>query len=192
MDADTIEMADKYLKEAGKKARHAAQKLIAEIRRAGSAGATYRPEVPREVDMVLYFDESHELTKMRTALSGIEEGLTADDMRTAYQTLCWALDSLRNEEGVPSDQGNLMAVFLSTTSHLATYSPSNTFHWSARTHDGKLGLQPPIVELPFDLWKTEHIVTEEAHRINEVCRPEFMVRFGRPLYASILYTSLVC
>jgi hypothetical protein len=73
--------------------------LIAEIKRAENAVASFRQEAPREIGMALYFGESHQLTTLGTKF-GIEEELTADDMRTAYQTLCCTLDSLRDNGGI--------------------------------------------------------------------------------------------
>ncbi|KAF8523912.1 hypothetical protein BU17DRAFT_63556 [Hysterangium stoloniferum] len=42
-------------------------------------------------------------------------------------------------------------------------------------------ITPPNHPAEVDV-KTEHIVVEGTHMIEDVCRPEFMVRFGRPLF----------
>ncbi|KAF8507802.1 hypothetical protein BU17DRAFT_100262 [Hysterangium stoloniferum] len=154
---DKIENPNQYLKRAAQNTRNAVQKWIAEIKTTGSVAATFHPEPPSEVHIVLYFHESHQLTNMRTP-SGIEEGLPADHIRTAYQTLSCVLHSLPNEDVISSNEPNLVTL-LSTTSHF-TYSPSNTFHSSPHTHQGKLGLQPPILELSFDTWMAGRVITQ--------------------------------
>ncbi|KAF8516421.1 hypothetical protein BU17DRAFT_92748 [Hysterangium stoloniferum] len=168
-------MASQYLSKAAQKALNAAQKLIVKVRRAGNTPTITPPNHPAEVDVVLYFDESHGLTTQNVT-DRTKQGLASNDTATAYQTLCWALNNLRGGEK-PDDQVKLVALFLSTTFDIANCPPSNSRHWPACTH-----LHPPVVELPFDLWKTEHIVVEGTHMIEDVCRPEFMVRFGRPLF----------
>lgn len=56
-------------------------------------------------------------------------------------------------------------------------------------------LAPPIVELPFDIWRGpngETIVREHNLSIQDACTPEIMVRFGRPLYVSFLLCPMSC
>ncbi|KAG5641126.1 hypothetical protein DXG03_005954 [Asterophora parasitica] len=43
-----------------------------------------------------------------------------------------------------------------------------------------------LLRLPFDIWKEPIIAKEGEHSADEICRPEFMARFGRPLFWSLL------
>jgi hypothetical protein len=43
------------------------------------------------------------------------------------------------------------------------------------------GFQPPITELPFDIYRGSPIITEYERTLANVCTSEFMSRFGRPL-----------
>ncbi|KAF8523363.1 hypothetical protein BU17DRAFT_63931 [Hysterangium stoloniferum] len=63
---ETFGMASQYLSEAAQKALNAAQKLIVKVRRAGNTPIITPPNHPAEVDVVLYFDESHGLTTQNT------------------------------------------------------------------------------------------------------------------------------
>jgi hypothetical protein len=119
----------------------------------------------RPVRLLIYIDESHEMTT---------SAQTLDKDRNAYQILCSSLNVLKNLD--------LFFVFLSTNSKLSDYSPSNRVFWSSRGRNAALThVQTPYTELPFDVWKEPHIVSEGAHTMDEICSVEFIVRFGRPL-----------
>ena len=95
-------------------------------------------------------------------------------VHTAYQSLCSAFNTLLDFD--------CFVIFLSTNSSLARYSPSQKRLWSSRSRDAPIDtLQAPFVELPFDTWSNDILVTEGAHTLEEVCMTDFMVRFGRPL-----------
>src|SRR6202021_2380468 len=88
------------------------------------------------IRIFLYFDESHTL---HYGLSGDiipeNDGVHAS---TPYQVLCKALNAVRNLD--------IFAVFLSTNSNLAKYSPSQRYWWSARiTQDAENHAQVPFV-----------------------------------------------
>ncbi|KAG6808805.1 hypothetical protein H0H92_002835 [Tricholoma furcatifolium] len=122
------------------------------------------------------FDEAHNLT---TEERTFEQG--ADNSRTAYQCLCKALNYFT---GSP-----VFALFLSTYSRLSDFSPSQRHFWSSRgttrTGPGE-SLNAPFVELPFDVFRdaesSSKLVEEDKYSVAEVCKLDFMARFGRPLF----------
>lgn len=116
--------------------------------------------------MVLYFDESQGMTTDY----GVEDELA----NSAYQILCRALNRLHEHP--------LFTVFLSTSSNLSSFSPSQRLWYSARGRNAQTdNVQPPFVELPFDTWKETIIIREDQKTLADVCETEFMARFGRPL-----------
>jgi len=130
-----------------------------------------RPDNPRPVRLLIYIDESHEMTTDTQTLPG--------DGRNAYQTLCSSLNALLKLD--------LFFVFLSTNSNLQEYSPSYRTFWSKRGRNSTLAyVQTPYTELPFDIWKKNQLVTEGRHTVNDVCSVKFMVRFGRPLCVHLI------
>jgi hypothetical protein len=135
---------------------------------------TYPPNNPRPVRLLIYLDESHEMTTDKQTLP--------DDGRNAYQILCSSLNELLKLD--------LFCVFLSTNSSLQEYSPSPRIFWSKRGRNSTLAyVQTPYTELPFDIWKREQLVTEGVHTLDDVCAVEFMVRFGRPLCVHLIWNS---
>jgi hypothetical protein len=97
-----------------------------------------------------------------------------EDGRNVYQALCSSLNELLNLD--------LFFVFLSTNSMLSDYSPSGRVFWSKRGQNSTIAyIQTPYTELPFDVWKESHLITEGKHTMDDVCSVEFIVRFGRPL-----------
>ncbi|KAB5587652.1 hypothetical protein CTheo_8909 [Ceratobasidium theobromae] len=94
---------------------------------------------------------------------------------TCYQILCSVIDGF-----VPLD---LFTIFLSTNSKLSSFSPPRGQWWSARGQSEETeGVQAPFNELPFDQWEQEYLLEENKHTLKDVCSPDFMVRFGRPLF----------
>ena len=123
-------------------------------------------ENSRPVRLLIYIDESHEMT---TSAQTIKH-----DGRTVYEVLCSSLNQLLDL--------NLFFVFISTNYKLSDYSPPSRVHWSTRVQKSVVAdLQTPYTELPFDIWKEPHSVSEDAYKMNDVCSFEFIVRFGRPL-----------
>jgi hypothetical protein len=126
----------------------------------------------KPVRIFLYFDESYTLHHdLPGDVIAENDGVHAS---TPYQVLCKALNAVRNLD--------IFAVFLSTNSNLAKYSPSQRYWWSGRiTKDAENHVQVPFVELPFDTWNQEFLIKESDHFLEDVCEVSFMVRFGRPL-----------
>lgn len=117
----------------------------------------------KQVELVLYLDESQHMTIPPSD----------NDGRSQYHTFCASLNSLVSL--------NIFTIFLSTNSNLSRYAPSARIHPSLRVREETFdGIQAPYTELPFDLYKGP-IVVEEGSTLAEVCTPEFMARFGRPL-----------
>lgn len=131
-----------------------------------SANTDGQREIQRKaVVIVLYFDESYGMTTDNA------EGASE---KSAYQILCKAINELHKQD--------LFTVFLSTSSNLSSFSPSQRLWWSARARKAPVdGVQSPFVELPFDTWKEAIIVREGTETLTEVCETGFMARFGRPL-----------
>ena len=130
------------------------------------------PHNLRAVRLLVYIDESHEMTTDKQTLR--------DDGRNAYQMLCSSLNELLKLD--------LFFVFLSTNSNLQEYSPSPRIFWSKRGRNSTLAyIQTPYTELPFDIWTREQLVTEGQCTVDVVCAVGFMVRFGRPLCVHLIW-----
>ena len=142
----------------------AAKALIDTIR--SRAKGDVSDEKSRPVRLLVYIDESHEMTTKAQTIKG--------DGRNVYQVLCSSLNELLKLD--------LFFVFLSTNSMLSDYSPASRVFWSGRVQKANVAyIQTPYTELPFDVWKEPHLVSEGRHTMDNVCSVEFMVRFGRPL-----------
>jgi hypothetical protein len=136
------------------------------------AKEAYPPDNLRPVRLLVYIDESHEMTTDKQTLR--------DDGRNAYQTLCSSLNELLKLD--------LFFVFLSTNSNLQEYSPSPRIFWSKRGRNSTLAyVQTPYTELPFDIWARQQLVAEGRHTVDVVCEVKFMVRFGRPLCVHLIW-----
>lgn len=93
---------------------------------------------------------------------------------TGYHSLCSAFNTLRNLD--------CFVIFLGTDPCLVRYSLSQQQFWSSRSRNTPIdSLQAPFVELPFDTWSSPCLVAEDIQNLDDVCKIEFMVRFGRPL-----------
>lgn len=126
------------------------------------------------VRVVLYFDESYDLTHSTVMVRPSSPSQPTPPPDSAFTVLCRCLDLF-------SDQ-DIFHIFLSTSSNLSHFSPPKAIAWSARARDAKMDtMQTPFVELPFDNWKNGRLIEEGKHGVQNVCKPEFMVRFGRPL-----------
>lgn len=114
------------------------------------------------VDILIYFDEAHELTKIY---------LQDTDEKTLYTVFLSVLNDYRDYQ--------LFIVFLSTLSHIADFAPPRGQAKSARA--SKSGaLQAPITETPFDC-APDILVVEYAYDREEIAQLHFIARFGRPL-----------
>ncbi|KAG6850384.1 hypothetical protein H0H93_013939 [Arthromyces matolae] len=123
--------------------------------------------------IIFYFDEAHNLTSKDVTTSGAQ--------RTSYQCLCKAFTFLRNTD--------VFGVFLSTYSRLSILAPSRKKHWSdrlAKRQEVDFDLNAPFVELPFDCWKERFLHEEGKDSIDKICSLEFKMRFGRPLFWTLM------
>lgn len=115
------------------------------------------------VDILLYFDEAHEMTVLRP--------VEPETKKTLYSVFLSVLNDYRN---LP-----LFIVFLSTLSHIADFAPPRAQVDSAR--GSKSGsLQAPITETPFDC-APDILVVEYAYDREGIAQIHFISRFGRPL-----------
>lgn len=168
-------------------ARSEVIELLAEIDRlsgqSNASGNLQTDTDARPVRLLLYFDESHDMTRDlvqsdRQKASGAPLPTKEEEeyalIHTAYQSLCSAFNTFL--------EFDCFVIFLSTNSSLARYSPSQKRFWSSRSRDAPVdNLQAPFVELPFDTWSSPILATEGRHKLDDVCKTEFMIRFGRPL-----------
>ena len=120
------------------------------------------PDNSCPVHLLIYIDESHEMTT--------DEQMLPDDGCNAYQMLCSSLNELLKLD--------VFFMFSSTNSILQEYTPSHIF-WSKRGRNLTLPyVQMLYMELPFDVWKRQQLVTEGKHTLDDVCTVKFMVQFG--------------
>ncbi|KAF7776473.1 hypothetical protein Agabi119p4_4866 [Agaricus bisporus var. burnettii] len=139
----------------------------------GAIAEKIKPTSDGEPSILFYFDEAQHLTTFMVTMEQEEPRWTG------YQCLCKALTYML---GVP-----VFTLFLSSDFRLSEYSTSARNFWSSRLLSSSSkscneNLNPPFVELPFDVWKTSSIVTEGSHSADEICSPAFMARFGRPMF----------
>ena len=113
--------------------------------------------------LLIYIDEPHAMTTNKEMLQ--------NDCRNAYQILCSSLNELLKLD--------TFVIFLSTNSNLQEYSPSLHIFGSSQGQNSILSyVQTPYTELPINIWKSDHLVTEGQHSVDVVCAVEFMVWFG--------------
>ncbi len=121
--------------------------------------------------ILIYFDESHTLYSAENGDDATPESL--------YDDLAHCLDYLHP---------HLVAVFLSTNSKLKRLAAAQPHHASARvSKNSNAALPAPFTELPFDCeWGSNCIVTQRSMTLSEITSPEFLVKFGRPLFVEDL------
>lgn len=153
----------------------AAEKLVKQLEDCSPSTSPWywEPDVP--VVLLIYFDEAQDMTinyDLEISTIGIGAGSkqTITSYRTAYMALLSALADL--------SYCNIFAIFMSTNINLAKNTPPPRRFSYETLEDTDYYFQPPFVDLPIDLWEEVH---EDQHRLEDVCQPEFMVRFGRPL-----------
>jgi hypothetical protein len=120
--------------------------------------------------IILYFDEADTLmiTPQRNKQSS---GENPSD-KYLYDILCSALNNLLSEP--------LLALFLSTASHLYQLAPSGPMARSARARSNIHNLQAPITETPFDCSPNFPVLPRDL-TLEKTCDVAFMSQFGRPL-----------
>ena len=90
---------------------------------------------------------------------------------TVYQALCLTLNELSALD--------VFFVFLSTSSKLLDHTRLSSWYENANSRGAYV--RTLFNELPFNIWKELHLVSEGVHTIDDVCLVDFMVRFSRPL-----------
>jgi hypothetical protein len=103
--------------------------------------------------------------------------------RSAYENLCSALNELLDYP--------VFVLYLSTQPSLSPFSPARHISPSMRIRNATYTVQAPYVALPFDVWDGD-IIRENECTLDFACTNEFMVRFGRPLYALLSETLCYC
>ncbi|TDL21595.1 hypothetical protein BD410DRAFT_898919 [Rickenella mellea] len=124
-----------------------------------------------DIVVVLYFDEAHYLTKGNS-----NPGFSA------YDALCNMLNAMK--------KSGVYAVYLSKVSVIAPPAPPSTglsLPSSFRGGSPPQYLEAPFIECPFDVYDRP-MIREGERSLEYVCLPEFLVRFGRPLFWT-LYES---
>ncbi|EKM76112.1 hypothetical protein AGABI1DRAFT_131627 [Agaricus bisporus var. burnettii JB137-S8] len=139
----------------------------------GAIAEKIKPTSDGEPSILFYFDEAQHLATFMVTMEQEEPRWTG------YQCLCKALTYML---GTP-----VFTLFLSSDFQLSEFSTRARNFWSSHLLPSSStscdeNLNPPFVELPFDVWKASSIVTEGSHSADEICSPAFMARFGRPMF----------
>ncbi|EED85677.1 predicted protein [Postia placenta Mad-698-R] len=125
------------------------------------------------------FDEAHELSDMGSLSEDLKDP-SRDVVRTPLDALLNVLDYVKDD--------HVFAVFLSTNSGLHKISRPRDLAASLREIDepnassSNSARQAPYVELPFDTWNGKAIFSHGKDTLKSVCEPEYICRFGRPLW----------
>ncbi|QRV97548.1 G2/mitotic-specific cyclin cdc13 [Ceratobasidium sp. AG-Ba] len=121
----------------------------------------------RKNAVLVYFDEAHALTSIP------DTGSMAT--RSAYHNLGTVISRLKS--------CSLFFVFLSTNLHLEGFAPPPSHYPSDRITEGSQ-LIPPFNELPFDLYRKDALRDIGPLTLENMCKTELIVGFGRPLWYS--------
>lgn len=144
--------------------------------------------------VVLYFDESHVLTKEDTVVPAVTAAsnvagtsltggsATSRDRlpKTRYDILLSVLNDVKNRF--------VFGLFSSTFSHISSFAPPKALAPSSRQAESSY-LQPPVTELPFDC--SDVFPIERSLKLAEVSSVTFMAQFGRPLYVTLTQAHLM-
>jgi hypothetical protein len=114
--------------------------------------------------VVMYFDEAQVLSEMKAPPN--------PDDKSLLDVLSSVIDQIRT---CP-----LIAIYLSTNSHLFSLAPGGQFARSARARENWEKLQAPITETPFDC-APGLFVQRKTLSLSQISSIEFMSKFGRPL-----------
>lgn len=117
---------------------------------------------PESVKLILYFDEAHSLI-LKTG-----DGQSRNLLNILYSSL----DDLREET-------EMVTIFLSTNSRMATLARPQSMASSARICHRSATLHPPITEMPFDHYPGLRLEPQTL-RLKDLDL-SYMARFGRPL-----------
>ncbi|KAH7906534.1 hypothetical protein BJ138DRAFT_621877 [Hygrophoropsis aurantiaca] len=119
----------------------------------------------KPVKIMIYFDGAHELAKRRVA--------DDPDRKNIYDVICSCLNSFLAQP--------IFAIFLSTNSSIYHQAPHGSLARSVRALSDKAKFQAPVSETPFDCHPALPVESGE-HTLKDICKIEFMARFGRPLF----------
>ncbi|KAG8733953.1 hypothetical protein FRC11_014552 [Ceratobasidium sp. 423] len=114
----------------------------------------------------VYFDEAHSLT-------WAVQNPNVEHERSPYYNLGTVLSKLVDSR--------VFFIFLSTNSRLEDFAPPPTSYPSDRVSDGSL-LITPFTEMPFDLYEDEVLDNVGSLALENMCKIEVMVGFGRTLW----------
>lgn len=136
------------------------KKTFSEIANLRQTIASRVGDLGGKIDILIYFDEAHELIK-----AGDTEGTSL------YGTFLSVINCYRDYP--------VFILFLSTVPLVVEFTPA--LSWSSSARASKSGEpQAPFTETPFDC--AENIlVVDYAHDREEIAQLHFMARFGRPL-----------
>lgn len=137
-----------------------ADSAIIHMREFGQTLASKVEDLTNTVNVLLYFDEAHQLTQSRCV----------ESTKNLYKVL---LSVLSDYTDIP-----LFVVFLSTTSHIGDFAPPRGIEDSDRATESGAH-QAPITETPFDC-APNILVKQGVHDRKAVADVRFMARFGRP------------
>ncbi|KAG8736229.1 hypothetical protein FRC10_009554 [Ceratobasidium sp. 414] len=126
------------------------------------------PERPANTNACLiYFDEAHALV----------QPVKPPNEKSPYHNLGTVLAKLK--------RADMFFIFLSTNSQMKGLAPPPSSYPSGRGYDGSQ-LIPPFNELPFDLYETAVLDAAGPLTLENMCKTETMIGFGRALYVFLL------
>ncbi|KAH7918081.1 hypothetical protein BV22DRAFT_1134873 [Leucogyrophana mollusca] len=126
------------------------------------------------VKLMFYFDEAHILAT-RPALDNA-------DGKDMHDVLCSCLNFFTSFP--------IFAIFLSTNSNINQLTPQGSLAKSARMRQYSDTLHAPVTETPFDCFPAMEIIPGE-YKLPDLSKVEFMARFGRPLFWTMLPTEIL-
>ncbi|KAI6031017.1 hypothetical protein EDC04DRAFT_3065254 [Pisolithus marmoratus] len=137
------------------------------------AALTHLSDFPnsKDVKIILYFDEAHELC-------GEVPG-TSQPRKTLYDIVWSSLDHFQDSA--------VFTIFLSTQSSISLLAPSANAARSSRQQNTKM-LPAPITELPFDCHPMFPLQAGQF-KLEDLGQLSFLARFGRPLFWTMIEAS---
>ncbi|KAI0263025.1 hypothetical protein BC834DRAFT_331317 [Gloeopeniophorella convolvens] len=123
-------------------------------------------KLPAIPDIIITFDEAHELTKKFGAGSSLSN---FTQLRRALRML---------------DEGSAYAFFLSTDSKISEFAPTQHRDNSNRVLKGTLVLDKPFSALGFDQLMTSRKIGAAFKTIEDITSMECIAHMGRPLWGS--------
>ncbi|KAH7925110.1 hypothetical protein BV22DRAFT_1129298 [Leucogyrophana mollusca] len=149
--------------------QEAKSQLEALLKRIDDNDVTPADGKSNNVKLMFYFDEAHVL-----ATRPVLDNADGKDM---YDVLCSCLNFFTSYP--------IFAIFLSTDSIINQLAPQGSLARSARMRQHSNALQAPVTETPFDCSPAMEIIPGEL-KLLDLSKVEFMARFGRPLFWTML------